>query len=107
MAADHCVYDDDYANQGQGNESEANLRAGKVLRRDRADLRANGRASVHNQGDQNIDVAFHRVAKGAVAGGNDDFEKIGSNCEMRGDSKYVNHGRHPNVAGAAAEKAAE
>jgi len=107
VAADHRINDNDCADQRQRNESEPNFRAGKILRRDGADLRADGSASVHNQRDQDVDVAFYCVAECAVAGGDDDFEKISADCEVRGNSQHVNHGRHPNVTCAAAEKAAE
>ena len=85
MTADHCVDDNGYANQWQRNESEPNLWTGKILRRDSADLCTNGRASVHNQRNQDIHIAFNRVAECAVAGGDDDFEKISAYCEMSGN----------------------
>ena len=107
MAAEHCVDDNGRADQRQWDESQPNLRTGEVLRGNSADLRANGRAGVHNQRDQNVHITFNRVAKCAVAGGDDNFEKISAHCEMRGNSQHVDHGRHANVTGAAAEKTTE
>ena len=92
MAAEHCVDDNGRANQRQGNESQPNFRAGKILCRDGADLRADGCPGVHDQCNQNVHVSFYGVAKCAVAGGDDNFEKICSDCEMRGNSQHVNHG---------------
>src|SRR6267143_5640208 len=97
VAADHCINDNGCADQRQWNESEPNFRAGKILRRDGADLRADGCASVHNQRDQDVDVAFYCVAECAVAGGDDDLEKISTYCKMSGNSQHVDHGWHSNV----------
>ena len=107
MAADHCINDNGCADQRQRNESEPNFRAGKILRRDGADLRADRRACIHDQRDQNVYVPFNRVAECAVTGRDDDLKKIGPDCEMRRNSENVNHGRHPDVPGASAQKAAE
>ena len=105
MAADHCVDDNGCADQRQGNEGQPNLWTGKVLRRDGTDLRANGCTGVHNERDQNVHIPFYGVAECAVAGGDDDFEKISADREVRRNSQHVNHGRHANVTCATAEKA--
>ena len=75
--------------------------------RDGADLRADRRAGVHDEGDQNIDIAFDGMTKSAVAGRDDDLKEIGPDREMGRNSENVNHHRHPDVARAAAEKSAE
>src|SRR5882724_94679 len=63
-----CVNDNGGADQRQRNEGEPNFRTGEILRRNRADLRANGGPGVHNERDENVDVAFDRVAEGSIAG---------------------------------------
>src|SRR5437899_7735645 len=54
------VNDNGGADQWQGHEGETDFRAGKILGRNCADLRANGGPGVHNKGDQNVDIAFDR-----------------------------------------------
>jgi len=44
------------ANQWERNKGEADFRASEILRRDRAQLRADGSAGVHDKRNQNIDV---------------------------------------------------
>src|SRR5205085_10548596 len=61
---------------------------------------------MHHQGNQYVHVAFDRVAKSAVAGGNDDLKKIGADREVGWYSEDINHRRHPDVTGAAAKKSA-
>ena len=43
---------------GSGTKASRIFGPGKILGRDRADLRADRRAGVHDQRDQNIDIAF-------------------------------------------------
>src|SRR5690348_15789217 len=107
VSANHRVDNNGCADYRQWNKSETNFRARKVLSRDSANLRANRRAGVHDQCNQNVYIPFHGMAKCTIAGGNDDFEKVSADCEVRRNSKDVDHRRHPNVAGSATEKAAE
>src|SRR5437762_718814 len=106
MTGKHGVNDNGRADQRQRHKGEANLRAGEILRRYRTELRADGSAGMHHQGNQYVYVAFDRVGKGAVAGGNDDLKKISADSEMGGNSQDINHRRHPDVTGAAAKKSA-
>src|SRR6266481_4107432 len=76
------VNDNGGADQWQRYEREADFGTGKILGRNRADLSADRRARVHDECDQNIDVAFDRVSKGPVAGGNDDFKQIGAHSKV-------------------------
>src|SRR5436189_23747 len=94
------------ADEWKWDESETNLRAGEILGRYRTELRADGSAGMHHQGNQYVYVAFDRVGKSAVAGGNDDLKKISADSEMGGNSQDINHRRHPDVTGAAAKKPA-
>src|SRR5436190_12361974 len=107
VSGEQSINHDGCADQRQRHKSEPDFRTRKILRGDRADLRANGRTGVHDQGDQNVHVALHRVCEGSITGRNDDLKKIGADGEMRRNPENVNHRRHPNVAGAAAEKTAE
>ena len=107
MTSHQGVNNDGRANQRQRHESEADFWTGKILGRDRADLRADGGAGVHNERDQNVHIAFHSVGERSVTGGDDDLEKIGPDSEVGGDSQYVNHRRHSDVTGAAAQKTAK
>ncbi len=61
MSGKKSVNDDGCADQRQRDKSESDFRAGEILRCERADLCANGRAGVHDQRDQDIDIAFHCV----------------------------------------------
>src|SRR5437879_11099186 len=63
-----CVNNDGGADQRQGHESEPDFRAGEILRRNCADLRADGGPGVHNERDEDVDVAFDRVGEGSVTG---------------------------------------
>src|SRR6266404_4769870 len=63
-----CVNDNGGADQRQWHEGEPDFRTGEILRRNRADLSADGSAGVHDERDQNIDVAFDRMAEGSIAG---------------------------------------
>ena len=58
IAGDEADEDEDDADEGQGGEEEADARAGNVGGRGGADLRANGRTRLHDQGDQDIDIPF-------------------------------------------------
>lgn len=107
MAAPECVDDDDGADQRQRHKGEPNFLAGKILGANGADLRADGRARVHDERDQNIDVAFDRMGERSVTGRDNDLEQIRPDREMGGNAEEINHRRHPNVTGAAAEKTAE
>ena len=62
------VNHDRRADQRQRHEGEPNLRSGEILRSNRADLRADRCAGVHDERDQNIDVALDRVRQCSVAG---------------------------------------
>src|SRR5262249_4649396 len=68
VPADHCVADNSYANQRQWDESEPDLRAGEILRSDRANLRADHRAGMHDERDQNIHVTLDGVSKRSITG---------------------------------------
>ena len=92
---------------GSGTKARRIFGPAKYWVDDRADLRADRRAGVHDERDQNIDVAFDRVRECSVARRDDDLEQIGADGEMCWNSQDVNHRRHADVAGAAAEKAAE
>src|SRR5882724_9090682 len=67
VTSHECVNNDSRADQRQRNEGEPNFRAGEILRRNRADLRADGGPGVHNERDEDVDVAFDRMAEGSVA----------------------------------------
>ena len=68
MACEKRVNDNGRADQWQRHEREPDFRAGKILSRNRADLRAYRSAGVHHERDQNINVAFDRVGKSSIAG---------------------------------------
>ena len=68
MSGEQSINHDDGANQRQRHERQPNFWTRKILRGDGADLRANRRASVHDQRDQNVHITFHRMAKGSVTG---------------------------------------
>src|SRR5437667_11226498 len=57
VAGHEGVNDNGGADQRQRNEGQPNFRAGKILSRDRADLRADGGPGVHNERDEDVDVA--------------------------------------------------
>src|SRR5207248_8903518 len=107
VSGNQGVNDNGCANQRQRHEGQANFRPSEILRRNRADLRANGRARVHDERDQNINVAFDGMSKRSVTGRDNDLEQVGADREMGWNSQNVNHRRHPDVTGAAAEKAAK
>ena len=62
------VKDDAHSDQRQRHESEPDFRAGKILGRYRADLRADDRTGLHDERDQNIHVALDRVRERSVTG---------------------------------------
>src|SRR5204863_3462625 len=95
------------ADEWQRHECEPDFRPGKILGGDGADLRPNGSAGMHDQCDQDIDIAFDRVTESAVAGGDDNLEKVGPNREMRRNSQEINHHGHADVTRASSEKTAE
>ena len=107
MPAHQSVDHDGRADQRERNKGQPNFWPGKVLRGNGANLRADGRARVHDQRDQDVHVAFGRMAKCSVTGRDDDLEKIGPDREVCRNSENVNHRGHPNVTGAAPEEAAE
>jgi len=76
----------------------------KILSGDCADLRPNSGAGMHHQCNHDINVAFDRVTESAVAGRDDDLEKVGPDRQMRWNSKDVNHHRHPDVTRASPRK---
>ena len=51
------------ADQRQRNERQPDAGARKILRQRRADLRADGRAGVHDQRDQDVHVALQRMGE--------------------------------------------
>ena len=71
------------------------------------DLRTNGCPGMHNQGNQNIHVAFNGVAEGSVARRDDDLKQIGSDSEVCRNSQKINHRGHADITSAPAKKAAE
>src|SRR5438270_9998415 len=101
------VNHDGRADQWQRNKSEPDFWSREILGRDRADLRPDRRAGVHDQRDQNIDVAFDRVTERSVTGRDDDLEQVGAHGEVRRNSEHVDEHWHPDVAGAATEKTTE
>src|SRR5437867_12049955 len=101
------VNHDGRTDQWQRDKGETDFRAGKILCSDCTDLCADDCAGMHDQRDQNVDVAFDRMSNRSVTRGNDDFKKIRSDGEVRGDSEDVNHRGHPDVTSAAAKKTAE
>ena len=62
MPFQESVQDDGDADQGQGNEGQADARATEILGESRADLRAHRAPGVHDQGDKDIDVQAARNA---------------------------------------------
>ncbi len=101
------INDNGRADEWQWHKRHPNFRAGEILSGNGADLRADGRAGVHNERNQDVHVAFDCVGEGSITRRDNDLEKIGPDCEMRRDSQNVNHRRHPNVPGASAKKTAE
>src|SRR5437588_1619217 len=101
------VNHDGRADQRQRDKSEPDFRSREILGRDRTDLRSDGRARMHDERDQNIDVAFDRVTERSVAGRDDDLEQVGAHGEVRRNSEHVDEHWHPDVAGAATEKTTE
>src|SRR5207249_4215487 len=69
MAGDQAVDDDRRADERQRHERQPDARPAEIFRAHRADLRADGRAGVHHQRDEDVHVALHRVRHRAVAGG--------------------------------------
>lgn len=106
MSGDQGVNDDGRADERKWDEGETNFRPSKILRRDGAELRADSSARVHDQRNENVDIAFDRVSKRSVTRRNDDFEKIGPYREVGRYSKNVNHRRHADITGAAAKESA-
>src|SRR5437762_10699184 len=102
-----AVNDNTRPNQRQRHEGQPNARAGEIGGGRRSNLRPNGRARVHHQGDQNIDITFDGMSKRAIAGGDHDFKKIRPYRDVSGDAKEIDHRRHTNVPGASAEESAE
>src|SRR5205085_6384020 len=107
VSGEECVNNDCGADQRQRHKGEPDFRSRKILGRNRADLRADRRAGVHHERDQNIDVAFHGVSKSAVTCRDYNFEQIRADREVRRNSQNINHRRHSDVTGAAAEESAE
>ena len=107
MAGHEAVDDDDDADNRKWNKCHADAGAAKELSQRGPDLRADGRAGVHDERDKNIDVAFEGVGYGSVAGGNDNFEEIGANGDVCRNAQQVDETRHADVARAAAEETAE
>src|ERR1017187_1227945 len=108
MVARHQAIDDQTGSEErQRHEGEPDADAVKILGQGRADLRADGRAGVHDQRDQDVHVAFEGVGERSVTGGNHYLEQIGSDGDMRGHAENVHHRRHANVARAATEESAE
>src|SRR5439155_20653010 len=70
------VNHDGRADQWQGDKGEPDFWSGKILRSNRADLCADDCTGMHDQRDQNVDVAFDRMSDRSITGGNDDLEKI-------------------------------
>src|SRR3954463_12396531 len=68
VSGEEGVNDDGRADQRQRDKGEPDFGAGEILGRDRSDLRANRRSGMHDEGDQNIDVAFERVTERSIAG---------------------------------------
>src|SRR5262250_1475358 len=62
------VNDNGHSDQRQRHKSEPDFRAGKILGRYHADLCADDCAGVHNECDQNIDIALDCVSECSVTG---------------------------------------
>jgi hypothetical protein len=56
MSGEEAVDDDSGADQRQRDEGDADAGAGEVLGQGRADLRADGRAGVHDERDEDVDA---------------------------------------------------
>ncbi len=68
MSGEQSINDDGCADQRQRHEREPNFWAGEVLCGNGTDLRADGRAGVHHERDQNVYIAFYRVAERSITG---------------------------------------
>src|SRR3954470_24676379 len=104
VSRDEGVDDDGGADERQRHKSEPDFWAREILGRNRADLRADGSPGVHDERDQNVDVASEGVAECSVAGRDDDLEKIGTHREMGWNTEDINQHRHADVARAATQK---
>ena len=107
MSRKQCVDDNSRSNQRKRHESQPDFRAGEILGSDRTDLRADGRAGMHDERNHDIDIALDRVRKRSVARRDNDFKEIGSDGKVRRDSQDINHRGHSDVAGAATEESAK
>src|SRR5439155_8564623 len=89
VPAHERVNDDGHSDQWQRHKSEPDFRTGKILGSYHTYLRADDCAGVHNQGDQNIDVALDRVSERSVTGGDDDLKKVRSNSQVSGNGEDI------------------
>src|ERR1035441_10947110 len=94
VARDQAIDDQAGSEERQRHEREPDADAVKILGQGCADLRADGRARVHDERDQDVDVPFEGVGERSVAGGDHHFEQISSDGDMRGHAENVHHRRH-------------
>ena len=66
VAGDQRVNDDGCADERQRHKCEPDFRAGKILRHNGTDLGADRRAGMHHQRNEDVDVAFDRVAECSI-----------------------------------------
>ena len=107
MTAQQAVQHHSGSDEWQRNKGHADTQTHEILGQGRTDLSTDGRAGVHHQCDQDVDITFECVGHGAVTGRNHDFKKIGPDRDMRRDSEQVNETRHPDITGAATQKPTE
>src|ERR1044071_571764 len=91
MNQHHCP------NERQWNECHSYSWSAKELCCCSADLSANGRSSVHYQGNQNIHIPLESVRNSSITGRNNDLKQIGADRNMCRDSQQINQARHANV----------
>src|SRR5581483_11929790 len=102
-----AVSDDQGPDQGKGKKSQADARAADVLGENGTELGAQGRAGMHHQGDEHVDVALERMGDRPEAGGDDHFEQVRADGDAGGDAQNINHRRHAYVTRASPEKTTE
>ena len=89
MPGKQGIEDNGDANQWHWDEEKADLRAGEVLGEDRADLGADGCAGVHDESDEDVDIAFEGMAESSVTRGDDNFKQIRAHGQMGWDAEKI------------------
>ena len=90
VARDQAVDDEAGAEKRQRHECEADAHAVKILGQGRANLGADRRARLHDEGDEDVDVSLHGMFVGTDAGRHDDFEKIGPDGNVGRNAEQIN-----------------